>query len=192
MLRVSNRITRCCSFKPGQAMSFEKGKYLLLENYQMGSLSTLGSTGVVGLTGYFAHRIIRYHTEMSFLTFSLQSFLLLGLGLASVQFFKMNRVITTEISLFENGQEIQLKTVGMFWRPNVHKIMVTSIENPENNIATKASMKYFNSWVLVTGSMKFLIAPTSNIKDKDVLQSILKGIPIDTASKVSKDEVIDV
>jgi len=191
------KLFRRFSFKPETPLKFTDGKHKLLEARGVNTACRNVYLGTGAGAGYFLYRILRYYSEMSWLSFSFQGVIALGLWKLFKDLVPLTEKMVYEINLLENGKEIELGITGAYTINKTETIRISDIVNPEDNQNQKLLMMHLNSWTVITrtGQM-YLVSPTSTILEKEVMQNVFKGIPIDVSgsdeASNQDEEIIDI
>eukprot|EP00358_Blepharisma_japonicum_P001203 CAMPEP_0202949968 /NCGR_PEP_ID=MMETSP1395-20130829/16788_1 /ASSEMBLY_ACC=CAM_ASM_000871 /TAXON_ID=5961 /ORGANISM="Blepharisma japonicum, Strain Stock R1072" /LENGTH=96 /DNA_ID=CAMNT_0049653459 /DNA_START=273 /DNA_END=559 /DNA_ORIENTATION=- len=79
-----------------------------------------------------------------------------------------------ELSLLENGKDLEVITQGMFFM-NLKKIVkINSIIDPKDDDMNQFWIKHFEAWVMMTKTQeKFMIYPTGNVLHKEILSQVI-------------------
>lgn len=186
-----NSLFRSFAFRPYKQPKFVDGKFLLLEANTMKKYALFNQiAGLLG-TSFFATRLYKLHSEMSW--FSTICHSILGLGTFYMGFgsYASSKMMTKQLSLLEDGKRIEISTVGGFGLGKPRIFFIQDIISPEKSQLPGMMSKAFDSYTMIihdkTETYVYVLEPTSIIHDQEILTEVLKGSEIEI-----EEDVIDI
>lgn len=183
---------RSFSFKPSRTLKFVDGKYKLLEANALKNYAILNQVGGLLGTAVFARRVYKYHKEMGWISFFLQSLMSLGSFGLAFSSYATCQMTTKHISLLEDGKRFEISTVGALGLGPTRVFYIQDIVNPEVHTLAKMVNKALDSYSIIIldneVSYLYLLEPSSIIHDQEILTQILKSNEIE----IEEEDVIDI
>lgn len=186
-----NSLFRSFAFRPSKQPKFVDGKFLILEANTMKKYALFNQyAGTLG-TSYFASRLYRFHSELSWFSTIFQSILGLGIFYMAISAFASCKMMTKRLSLLEDGKRIEISTVGGYGLGKPRIFFIQDIINPEKSQLPGRMSKALDSYAMLihdkSDTHVFVLEPTSIIHDQEILTEVLKGTEIEI-----EEDVIDI
>ena len=189
-------IFRRFAFKPSSKIEFINKRALIITNEKAVSYNKGITTVATLVPGAFLYRIYDKWLILGNLNFFLSNVLLLATLSLTRTWFNLQRQMTYQVYLCEDGKHIEIHNLRLF--NNIDIIKISDIENPETSPIAQVQMKFSSTYLILTKQGKlYYLMPESVSFYPEVLKEIIKGneIEIDHGLKDSEgddDDFIDV
>ncbi|CAG9320997.1 unnamed protein product [Blepharisma stoltei] len=166
-------IARGFAYKPIQKPIFVNGKCKLYESIE-GNGPHYATSIWAALTAYVTRSVILNHSSFGWLHLIGD---MIAISLGSFEVFRRTtytRHTVKELSLLENGKDLEVITQGAFFVSQKKIVSIKSIIDPEFDKMNQFWIKTFEAWIMITKNKeKFMIYPTGNIIHKEILSQVI-------------------
>ncbi|CAG9322169.1 unnamed protein product [Blepharisma stoltei] len=181
------------AYKPTSRLVFKNSRMMLYSSTDDPKKNYLKLAGFGAFGAYLGRSLYLYHSSMGWIHLLFDWTGVFTCLYQVICRWMSNQFTIKEISLLDNGNQIEVSTIGNFYFKRQLIINIGDIINPELDPNYKEAMSYIRAWLLFTKQKDtFLLSPKGNIFNKEIFQKVIVGERIIIESSEDESKIIDI